>query len=168
MVAARVRELYYKQAKERQRQSEGRGKKGPVTLPDLKGDSRDHVGKAVGVCGKFVDHATKVIKNAIPEVVAAVDEGRMSVVTAAILSSEPEEIQREEATKPKQDRTYQSVSNTQERVVVSAPEMVEGEVNGVGVLRAHEAIAILKRIPKNDQLRSRGLQVVMEWIRKER
>ncbi|MCS6305235.1 MAG: hypothetical protein H8K07_16455 [Nitrospira sp.] len=40
------------QAKERQRLSEGRGKKGPANLPDLKaGDARDQVGRVFGVSG---------------------------------------------------------------------------------------------------------------------
>jgi hypothetical protein len=68
MAAARAREFYDKQAKERQRMSEGRGKKGPADLPDLsKGDARDQAGNAMGVSGKMVDHATKIINNAVPD-----------------------------------------------------------------------------------------------------
>jgi hypothetical protein len=48
--------------------------------------------KAFGVGGFSVGAATKVMEKAIPEVVKAVDDGRMSVSTAAILSSEPEEV----------------------------------------------------------------------------
>ncbi len=85
--------MYDRQAKERQREhgktAPGKQKTLPATLPEVKGDARDKAGKAVGVSGKYIDYATKVINNAEPEVVKAVDEGRMSVVTAAILSSEP-------------------------------------------------------------------------------
>jgi hypothetical protein len=35
----------------------------------------------------------------------------------------------------------------------------------VGTIRAHEAINCLMRIPKNDALRERGFQIVMDWIR---
>lgn len=36
---------------------------------------------------------------------------------------------------------------------------------GVGVIRANEAINSLIRIPKNDALRKRGFQLVMDWIK---
>jgi hypothetical protein len=65
--------------------SQGAGKKGPVNLPDLsKGDSRDQVGKAIGVSGKSVDHATRVLKHGEPELIKAVDDGRMAVSTVAV------------------------------------------------------------------------------------
>jgi hypothetical protein len=174
MVAARAREIYDRQAKERQKEAgkvHGRGQtKVPVNLPEpISGDARDHAAKAVGVSGKTVDYATKVLKNAVPEVVKAVDEGRMAVSTAAILSSEPEEVQRREASSPRRNRTYQSISNGTGELVTQKPAENEdnGEIKlqGVGVLRAHEAINCLKRIPKNDALRKRGFQVVTDWIR---
>jgi hypothetical protein len=40
------------------------------------GDARDEVGKVIVVSGKSVDHATKVLNNAVPEVIKAVDGGR--------------------------------------------------------------------------------------------
>jgi hypothetical protein len=64
LCAARAREVYDRQAKERQRLSEGRGKKGPANLPDLKGDARDQVGKAFGVSGRSVDYASEALKAA--------------------------------------------------------------------------------------------------------
>lgn len=39
------------------------------------------------------------------------------------------------------------------------------EVLGVGIQRAHEAIACLKRIPRNDGLRKEGFDTVMRWIK---
>lgn len=67
MVGARARELYDEQAKERQKMSQGRGqKKGVENLPHLNSDTgkaRDAVGKAVGVSGKSIDHATKVLRH---------------------------------------------------------------------------------------------------------
>ena len=80
MVGARAREMYDRQAKERQQagqQAGGRGhKKNSVeNLPPSSdtGKARDHVGKVVGVSGKSIDHATKVLHNAVPEVIKAVD-----------------------------------------------------------------------------------------------
>ena len=53
MVAARMKDQYAAEAKERQKLSEGRGKKGPVKVPDRNaGDARDKAGDAVGVSGK--------------------------------------------------------------------------------------------------------------------
>jgi hypothetical protein len=45
-----------------------------------KGDARDQVAKAVGVSGRTIDHASKVLNQAVPERIQAVDEGRMAVV----------------------------------------------------------------------------------------
>ena len=81
MVGARARECYDKAAKDRQVAATVKGnktrhdKESPVVenLPPLAREkARDEVGKAVGVSGKSIDHATRVIKQAIPEVVKAV------------------------------------------------------------------------------------------------
>lgn len=48
------------------------------------------------------------------------------------------------------------------------PRQVDTIVVGktrLGIQRAHEAIACLKRIPKHDQLRARALEVVADWIK---
>jgi len=50
-----------------------------------KGKARDAARKAFGVSGKSVDHATRVIEKGIPELVKAVDQGRMAVNMAATL-----------------------------------------------------------------------------------
>ena len=65
MCAARAREIYERQAKERL-DTKG-GHSGPVNLPEAKGDARDKAGAAFGVSGKSVDHATRVIEKGIPE-----------------------------------------------------------------------------------------------------
>lgn len=64
-VAARTRAIYDRQARERQ----GHGQTAPgqtltENLPEAsKGESRDAAGKAVGVSGKSVDYATKVMSS---------------------------------------------------------------------------------------------------------
>lgn len=88
MVAARAREVYDRAAKERQ--DEGRkhsheSRKGLVVanLPEPSaGRSRDQAAEAVNVGGRTVDYGTKVLRDGTPELVAAVDEGRMAVSTA--------------------------------------------------------------------------------------
>lgn len=169
MVGSRAREMYDKQAKERQRDGQragGKKRQGDNSMvenlpPTSK--ARDAAGKAVGVSGKSIDHATRVLNNAVPELIKAVDEGRIAVSTAAIHASDPPEIQRDVAERKK--RTY-SVPPTAKNQEVEPVKPVEpGKSRGVGIQRAHEAIACLKRIPKNDALRSRGFQVVTDWIR---
>lgn len=169
MCAARAAALSDKlrdEAKERQRLSKGRGQKGPENLPDLKGDSRDQLGKAFGVSGKSVDHAAKVLTKGTPELIKAVDDDLIAVSTAAKATTLSEEEQEgivkrasEKAAngrKPK-PRPTEAASDDNEKP--------EGEMRGVGVVRAHEAINSLKRIPKNDALRKRGFQIVTDWIR---
>jgi hypothetical protein len=41
-------------------------------------------------------------------------------------------------------------------------------LQGVGIIRANEAIDCLNWIPKNDALRKRGFQLVTDWIRRNR
>jgi hypothetical protein len=63
MIAAKARDYYDAEAKKRQEaagREHGRGKPGkvPETLPEaIKGDTRDQVGKTVGVSGRTVDKA---------------------------------------------------------------------------------------------------------------
>jgi len=154
MVGARARGIYDRQAKERMQ----RGKKPVENLPQGEsGKARDAVGKTVGV------------ENAEPEVVKAVDEGRMAVSTAVILSSESPDKQRQEANNPKRNRDYKSCSkvrNGKEEPQSGHPEPeTNGKIKGVGVIRANEAINCLIRIPKNDALRKRGFQIVTDWIK---
>ena len=113
MVGARAREIYDREAKERQHEGQKSGGRGNTknsveNLPPSfsTGKARDAVGKAIGVSGKSIDHATRVLNQAVPEVVKAVDEGRMAVSTAAILAAEPEDKQMEEISNPKRNRVY--------------------------------------------------------------
>jgi hypothetical protein len=173
MVAARAREVYDKQAKERMqagggdRKSSSR-KSGKENFPDpICQQARDAAGKAVGVSGKSVDHATRVIEHAIPEVVKAVDEGRMSVSSAAILSAEPPEVQLAEATDPKRNRKYTPVTGGGKILPEEEKdELPEGERRGIGMIQANEAVNALTKIPKNDGLRKRGFQFVMDFIKR--
>ena len=81
MRAARAREVYERQAKERMQVRKGeQAGTSKENLPDLdKGQARDKVGEAFGVSGKSVDHATKVIEKGTPELAEAVDDCRIAV-----------------------------------------------------------------------------------------
>lgn len=164
MVVARARGIYDKAAAERMKA----GKKAdPMeNLPQGKGAARDAAGEAVGVSGKTVDFATKVLKHGTPELIKAVDEGRMAVSTAAVYASDPPEVQAEVLANQK-NRKYESIAKPKSNGNGNAPDedQPEGKSRGVGVQRAHEAIACLKRIPQNDALRKRGFQIVADWIK---
>jgi ParB-like chromosome segregation protein Spo0J len=174
--AARVREFYDQQAKDRMKAGGGDKKSGkarsgvePSPPPILdSGKSRDRAGKAFGVSGKSVDRATKILTSAVPEVIQAVEEGRMGLNTGAILSSEPEEVQRAESTAKGRQRTYRSVSKppleAEENGESTATDTTPKRL-GTGVTHAYEAINCLKRIPKSDALRKRGFQIVKDWIK---
>jgi ParB-like chromosome segregation protein Spo0J len=163
MVAARVREFYDNAAKERMvagKKIEPSGKSSGGS-----GDARDQAGKAVGVSGKMVDYATKVLKQAAPEIIAAVDTGKMAVKTAAIVASEPVETQREIAASTP-NRIYKAgkngVATVKEELQEPTPEQ---RAKSKAIFLANEAIDALKRIQKNDPLRKRGFQIVNDWIR---
>jgi len=94
MVGARIRDIYAKQAKERQDElgkTHGNDPSGKFTG---RGDARDAAGKAVGVSGSTVDHATAVIKNGVPELADAVDAGDVAVSLAAKVAELPKAEQR--------------------------------------------------------------------------
>lgn len=180
MVGARARKWYDDEAKKRQQVRKGKQPGAtPANLPDMqKTDARDAVGKVVGVSGKSIDYASRVIEKAEPEVVQAVDEGRMAVSTAALLATEPPEVQVAEATKPKRNRTYISQSHgvngkhEEEEAEAEEPDPdtdpAARKIRGKGITLANEAINCLIRIPKNDALRKRGLQLVTDWIKRNR
>jgi hypothetical protein len=163
MVAARAREMFDNQAKERQKRKPASSV--PANLPEQTGDARDKAAAAVGVGGRSVDYATKVLTNGVPELAAAVDQGRMAVSTAAILSSEPAEVQVQEATGPRRARRYGPGAGGAREDAQEEPELPEGQMRGKGVICANEAINCLMRIPNNDRLRKRGFQIVTDWMR---
>ena len=162
MVGARAREMYDEAAKERMQ----RGKKSDPVENLPQGTARDAVGKAVGVSGKSIDHATKVLRHGSEKLIAAVDSDLISVSTAsrATSNSEREQDALVERTKRAEANGH---SKRPRPAAGDAPDKDDesGEVRGVGVIRANEAINCLTRIPKNDALRKRGFQLVTDWIR---
>jgi hypothetical protein len=170
MVGARAKEIYDKQAKERKVEGgKSAGKGRPKDMENFphpmdSGTSRDLVGKAVGVSGKSIDFATRVLNNGIPELIAAVDSDKLAVSTASKIASRPHDEQKllvaradVAARRPRPATEVQPDD--------SDSEGEEVKRKGVGVIRANEAINSLSRIPKNDALRKRGFQIVTDWIK---
>jgi hypothetical protein len=173
MVGARAREMYDEAAKRRQ-QASGGDKKSPKAksvqekFPEpIHRQARDEVGKVVGVSGKLIDSGTKVLTEAVPELVKAVDEGRLSVSNAAKVAAQPEQMQRAVA-----EQAKFSGGRYRMPVIEMAPapdpdtDPEARKSRGKGVALAHQAINLLSQIPKNDGLRKRGFQIVLEWVQR--
>jgi hypothetical protein len=60
----------------------------PPPIPQTTGKARDELGDLLGVSGRSIDFARKVVKNGTPELIQAVDEGLIEVRPAAELAAE--------------------------------------------------------------------------------
>jgi ParB-like chromosome segregation protein Spo0J len=167
MCAARAKEEIKKQAKDRQRGGPG-GVLLPANLREAsKGEASEIAGKLFGVGTRSVDFASKVIEKGVPELVQAVDEGRMAVSTAAIWASEPPEVQVAVATEPKRNRVYEKGNGKPKaKEKVGKPE-IKHEVSDAMEF-AQMAILQLQRIRRDDPEKERAFIKVEMWISKER
>jgi len=101
LIGARLKSLFEEQAKKRQQAGRVNGGSvkplsnhkdnipALVPEPSVKGDSRDLAGDSVNVGAKVIDRADKVIKQGVPELVRAVEQGTISVSAAAHLAELP-------------------------------------------------------------------------------
>ncbi len=160
MIGARAREIYDKQAKERQKRKPLNSVSDPGREQNG-GRAADKAGEAVGVSGRSIERATKVLKQGIPELVKAVEAGEIGVKAAAFIAELPPEEQREEIEK-KPDPAQREEA---QQAPKSEPSYNEARSRGKGVQLAHEAIAVLKRIPLKDPLAMDGFTIVMNWIK---
>jgi hypothetical protein len=154
-----ARSLYDEQAKERQKATLKRGNAQPDVTSgsqrENQGKSRDHVGAVFGVSGQSVDRAKRVRQQGIPELESAVTAGKVALTRAVEISQLPRD---------EQPAALQEAITVKRRQRPIKPPPA-GSIRGKGIRLAHEAIACLKKIPKNDALRKRGFQVVTDWIR---
>jgi ParB-like chromosome segregation protein Spo0J len=169
MIAVRVMEMYETDAKRRQREHARTAPGRPKTLQDncpevIRGQSRDKAGEALGVSGKSVDRAAKVLAKAVPEIIEAVDQGKIAVDAAAKVADMPPEVQREVAKSPETARSrIKEIGNIAESG--PAPAKRTPDAPDLGIRRANEAIDRLKLIARNDRFRRRGFQIVRDWIK---
>lgn len=169
LVGAASREWYDRQAKERQKDhgktAPGKGKTLPANLPEVNGDARDQAAKAVGVSGKLIDYATKVIKEGTPELIQAVQNRSIKVSRAAKLSGLPKDEQKQaiKDAAEKKPKVEEPIGDGDHGEDDDAPN--KPLARGVGIRRAREAIEILKSIPINDAQRKLGFQLVSRYIR---
>ncbi len=161
MCAARAKEIYKKQAKERQ----AHGKTAPgKTLMDKwpqafeATTSRDAAGKAFGVSGRSVDRATTVLTKGTPELVAAVDQGRMTVSKASRLAAPPAP---KASAAPTSTATanMQATTATQPKPKQSPPKLLnvgqQLKTERYAMSTADVAITQLKGIPADSRHRDR-------------
>ena len=73
------------------------------SVPHSEGRTADKVGEALGVSGKTYEQAKRVVEEGTPELVEAMDEGKLSVKTAADVAKLPKATQRKvvKSDKPK-------------------------------------------------------------------
>ncbi len=126
------------------------------------GTARDRAGKALGISGKLIDLAEKVLKSGIPELVNAVDHGRMSVSAAAAIASKPRDQQL-------QAMDYHQRPREKSMVVVG------DSMNGAAVVRVQAssaahfttmAISQLERIKQDDPQWPESFERVLAFINK--
>lgn len=116
LAAARIKEYYEIEARERQTENLKKGREIPVmaNLPQREnGSSRDKAGEAMGVSGKTVDAAVKVLHNSPPEIIEAVEHNEVSVSDAAAVATLP---------KPKQKRALKKVKSGKAKTLKAAAE----------------------------------------------
>lgn len=148
-IALLMKPVIESQARQRRAETQGRpssesDEKLVENLPPVKEPkTRDIVGEIAGVSGKTIDKVEKILANAAPEVIDQVRRKEKSIEAAY-----------KEVTAPKQPK---AVEPAEEKPIQQV---------GVGVERAHEAIACLRKIPAGDALRKRAFEIVTQWIKK--
>src|SRR5713101_3766846 len=86
MVAARAKKIFESSARERQRVG-GRTKL-PANLPEA-GESRAKAAALLNVSARSVENAARVLRDGVPELARAVEEGKIAVSTAATIAEAP-------------------------------------------------------------------------------
>ena len=169
LVGAKVRDYYDKLAKERQKRKPADSV--PVTLPEQKSDARDAAGKAVGVSGSLVDRATKVKEKGVPELFQAVEDGQLSVTTAAKLADEDEETQKEAAKEATftngrfRNKTPKAKATS---VYDNLPVKNYDKTEQFAIECARCAITQLEQIKPANPGREKAFEKVEKWIQSQR
>jgi len=120
--------------------------------------SQASAARLTGASERSIQRARVVLKKGDPALVQAVEAGQVPVRRAAELAQRPHAEQRQALSEPKP---------RQQKADCGRRHDTNGKP-GKGVILANEAINCLIRIPKNDPLRERGFQIVMDWIKAQR
>jgi ParB-like chromosome segregation protein Spo0J len=167
MCAQRARKWYDDAAEIRQEATQIKNGKTPVPVkcPGPGGDARDQVGDVFGVSGKSVDRARRILNDGIPQLATAVDAGMLTVNKAATIASQPDKKLQRQLLAAETQKGGSKVTSPKSKPKKQKRELKEGQFNGVGIHRAHEAINCLMRIPRNDPLKKQGFQLVRNYMR---
>lgn len=127
------------------------------------GLARDMAGRCAGTSGYNIDCAERLLKQAIPEIIAAVKENRLSMYRAKESLKLSREAQLQLAQEAKGYKAF-------ERGTHAEKGLPSHSTNGISssICLANEAIDVLKRIPKTDALRARAFSIVKSWIANNR
>lgn len=137
MVAARAKNYYAEQAKERM--LAGKKSDPSANLHQGNGKANEHAGAAVKVSGSSVAHASNVLKSGNEELVKAVESGRMSVSRAAKIATEtPKKKQADALLGNKPKKSSKSPSDAERAML---------EWNVVMESLARKVVGIHKEIP---------------------
>jgi len=173
MVGDTLREIFDLRAKERQKESikdrdeKGRAKSTGGNSTTTGQKARDEAGKAVGVSGSLIDHARKVRTKGTPELVKAVEEGRMSVSAAAKLTAEDAATQNEVAEAAKfSGGRYRQPKKPKPKGSDGRPKV--GKLVTDAISFAKMAISDLERIKDDDPQREDAFTLVERWLKKNR
>jgi len=161
----------------------------PLFVPSV---SLDEAAEKLKVSRRHTARARRVRLNAIPEIQEMVAHEELTILPADEVAAMPEEEQRAMAALGAEEITRRQAAKRNEakrRGGAAVAEVEPSPANGeatkeeeeeetagpgrpkrtpVGVIRAHEAINCLSRIPKNDPQRERGFQIVKDWLRHNR
>ena len=91
MIAAKAKGIYEERAAARRRATQNNNSAGAVraNLRELEtGKASAHAARALNVSPRSVETASKVLKTAVPEVVAMVEKGQLSVSAAAVVAQQ--------------------------------------------------------------------------------
>lgn len=149
---------------ERQRLSDGKFAIRPIGLMEDSKDLEEPLSQRKKVAEKFgvgegsVQRAMEVIHRGVPELAQAVESDRITVNKAAEIAKKPKEQQPAELARALTKPAYQKPEDSNGHSEI--------KLQGVGVLRAHDAINCLKEIPPSDPLRKRAGEIVTDWIRR--
>lgn len=177
MIAGKANKLIEKmeaEAKVRQaeaiktRDEKGRAKStgGKVTTSGEK--TRDKLGKIMGVSGSMVDRGRKVAEKGVPELSKAVEEGRMSVTTAAKLTEESQDVQKLAAEDAKFSAgRYRPLKVKTDKGSTGANKNYD-KTERYAMECARCAITQLEQIPAKNPGREQAFDLVKKWILSKR
>lgn len=167
--AEKLQEKLRAEATERQKAGRPDSLGVPDNCPEPpKGDTRDKIGEQFGISGKSHERAKKVHATGIPELVEALDKGKISVNKAEYIARHEKPIQRDlleaELRQPQKPSRRAEPATPDARP--AAKDRRRTEEYAMNMSRV--AITQLEAIPAANPFRDVALGRVEKWIRSQR